>query len=253
LAFARYFHEQHQSDVVVVHAQHFEPPPYFSSGQLEKLKREYRKSIKAGLEQVCQTSESILGFTPEVSVIEGNPVEIILAAAARGGIDMIVMGTHGRRGAERIWLGSVAERVLRGSLIPVLAVRGSPEKPQMKRIFCPVNQTEVSQIALQYAAQISKANKGHLTVLHVAEKPDLQLDCPLVGDEVRRECAVEEMIVKGNASKEILEKAGQVQPDLIVMGAERKSGVWGELFSSTTESVMQSASVPVLVVPKTEQ
>lgn len=52
----------------------------------------------------------------------GFPSDAILATAAEEGVDMIVLGTHGRRGVQRVFLGSVAERVLRRSPVPVLTV-----------------------------------------------------------------------------------------------------------------------------------
>ena len=57
------------------------------------------------------------------SVEDGFPPETILAAAKSGEHDLIVMGTHGRTGLERILMGSVAERVIRASPVPVLSVR----------------------------------------------------------------------------------------------------------------------------------
>lgn len=54
---------------------------------------------------------------------EGAAAEEILAQAAEGGYDLIVMGTHGRGGLERAFLGSVTERVLRSATIPVLVTR----------------------------------------------------------------------------------------------------------------------------------
>jgi len=53
----------------------------------------------------------------------GKPVESILAASAQVSADMVIMGTHGRRGVAHLVLGSVAERVVRESMIPVLTVR----------------------------------------------------------------------------------------------------------------------------------
>lgn len=56
----------------------------------------------------------------------GFPPEEIIAAAKEINADLIVIGTHGRRGVKRVFLGSVAERVVRMSPIPVLTVRGTP-------------------------------------------------------------------------------------------------------------------------------
>jgi nucleotide-binding universal stress UspA family protein len=250
LAYARYFHEQFGASVRVLHAQHFELPPYFSTSQVEALKRALKRSGKAAAEYVRQASEALLGFSPDVAVVENAPVEAILDASVPGDIDFVIMGTHGRHGVQRVWLGSVAERVLRRSRIPVLAVRQPPSGAPFRHILCPVNLTEVSEEALAYAADISKAAGSQLTVLHVIEAGEAPLNCPLVGELIRGQCRVQEVTRHGNAANTILEASGHLNPDLIVMGAERKSALMGELFSSTTASVMQRADAALLVVPR---
>jgi nucleotide-binding universal stress UspA family protein len=66
------------------------------------------------------------GFAPSASstvVPEGEPAAGIIAAATEARADVIVMGSHGRRGLQRLFLGSVAEHVVRHSPVPVLVVR----------------------------------------------------------------------------------------------------------------------------------
>lgn len=59
----------------------------------------------------------------ETAVVEGTPSREIITHAEETGCDLVVMGTHGRGGIDRLLLGSVAEKVVRGSSIPVLTVR----------------------------------------------------------------------------------------------------------------------------------
>jgi len=250
LGFARLFHEKYGSSVHVLHAQHFELPPYFSSSQLEALRRELKRSGKAAVEHVQQASEAVLGVRPEVTVVEDTPVEAILKMSGRGDYGLIIMGTHGRRGARRAWLGSVAEGVLRQSRIPVLAVRQPPSSRPFQHILCPVNLTAVGESALEYAAEIAKSAESRLTVLHAIEKGEKSLNCPLVGEQIKEHCKVEEVTSRGGAASVILEASNHLKPDLIVMGAEQKSALMGELFSSTTATVMQLAEAPLLIVPK---
>ena len=67
------------------------------------------------------------GLTVVTEIAEGNPHEEILAYVSEHGIDMVIMGTHGRTGIDRVVMGSVAERVVRRSPIPVLTVRGEEQ------------------------------------------------------------------------------------------------------------------------------
>jgi len=59
----------------------------------------------------------------ETTTVEGSPAREIVDHAASIGADLVVMGTHGRSGVDRLLLGSVAERVVRSSPVPVLTVR----------------------------------------------------------------------------------------------------------------------------------
>jgi nucleotide-binding universal stress UspA family protein len=63
-------------------------------------------------------------ITPVVRI--GNPADVIRAFAEEEGVDLIVMATHGRTGLRHIFMGSVAEKVVRLSNIPVLSVKPSP-------------------------------------------------------------------------------------------------------------------------------
>jgi nucleotide-binding universal stress UspA family protein len=252
LKYARYFRDRFGTDVRVLHAHNFELPPYFSSGQVKDLKRELKRLKRAARDYVRGQSEPILGFPPDIEVVESTPAEAILAASQKHNADMIIMGMHGHRGLQRLWMGSVTERVIRQSRIPVLAVRGAPSETPVQLILCPINPSEPGKQALEYAAQISKILNTHLTVLHVVEPGDEPLSCPLVDEQIKSSCNVEEIKFNGNAAKTIAEASNSLKPDLLIMGAEHKSAVMGEFFSSTTSSVMQLAVGPLLIVPKKE-
>ena len=77
---------------------------------------------EAALKTVCELAAD-RGVDVETSVVDGSPSREIITHAERAGCDLVVMGTHGRGGIDRLLLGSVAEKVVRGSSIPVLTVR----------------------------------------------------------------------------------------------------------------------------------
>ncbi len=79
--------------------------------------------IKAKLDKLLDEDERAkLSLTSYVGL--GPPADQITEYAAKNGIDLIVMGTHGRSGFEKMWLGSVTEKVLRQAGCPVLVVKG---------------------------------------------------------------------------------------------------------------------------------
>ncbi len=68
------------------------------------------------------------GLVVERNTIEGHPAEEIIKYAEKNSISLIIMGTLGKSGLDRFLLGSVAEKVVRTSKIPVLVVRGKNKK-----------------------------------------------------------------------------------------------------------------------------
>jgi nucleotide-binding universal stress UspA family protein len=250
LKYARFFHEQFGAKVSVLHAEHLELPTYFSSGQLTDFKRELKKLARAAKEYVRQESESILGFLPDVRVVEKMPADAILEQSDDPQFDLITMGTHGHGAARRLWMGSVTERVIRQSRIPVLAVHRDPPQAPIQTILCPMNPTDTGKQALEYAVQITKEVNARLIVLHVVEQGEEPLTCPLVDEQIKKTCRVEEIKFHGSAARTIAEASNDLNSDLIVMGAERKASRLGEIFSSTTTGVMQLAIGPLLVVPR---
>jgi nucleotide-binding universal stress UspA family protein len=91
--------------------------------QIDDLTSEYEKL----LDGAKRDAELAGARRVETKELQGAPAFAILELAESGGFDLIVMGTHGRRGIGRVMLGSVAERVLRESPCPVLTVR-APEQ-----------------------------------------------------------------------------------------------------------------------------
>ena len=253
LRYARFLHDRFGSRVSVLHAEHLDLPPYFLGGQFGDLKRELKKLIRGAREYVQRESQSVLGFLPDVRVVESMPIDAILAQSQNTEFDLIIMGMHGHSSAERLWMGSVTERVLRNSTIPVLAVRKDPPEIPVQQVLCPMNPSETGKRALEYATRISKEMNARLIVLHVIEQGEEPLTCPLVDEQMQKTCRVEEIRFHGNAARTIAEASNDLKPDLIVMGAERKRSKLGEMFSSTTTGVMQIAIGPLLVVPGSVQ
>lgn len=106
-----------------LHAERFEPPPYFTIEQIERLKDERRVAQSTANDHLLRFAAAATPYPVEASVVDESPVDAILEASASA--DLIVVGTHGRRGPGRWWLGSVAERVVRAATVPVLVTRST--------------------------------------------------------------------------------------------------------------------------------
>jgi nucleotide-binding universal stress UspA family protein len=89
---------------------------------LEAIETDAQQGLQASLERVHQK-----GLEGEAAMIQGVPFQTIIDAARDHGVDLIVMGTHGRTGLTHVFMGSVAEKVVRLAPCPVLVTRGTTE------------------------------------------------------------------------------------------------------------------------------
>ena len=117
------------AQIKVVHAEHLSLPPYFSPEQHARLEVEARAARAWAQRQIAESVAPFLGFVPEAIGAVGHPADAIAACARECNADLVITGTHGRRGVRRLWLGSVAEAVLQDADRPVLVVHGGPGTP----------------------------------------------------------------------------------------------------------------------------
>ena len=232
-------------------------------------------------EQVLEEMQQLLeraGVSPEAQLIAqaGDAPTTIVDQALTTRTDLIVIGTHGRRGFKRLLLGSVTETVLHEAPCPVLTVSphtdaASSDAVTFKRILCPIDFSPSALQALGFALDLARQAGGLVTLLHVIEwlpeeepRAYAHFNIPefrgymvedaqqrlrsLAGEESRAWCEINDGIVVGRAHREILREAETRSSDLIVMGAQGRGGVGLALFGSTTQQVVRGASSPVLTV-----
>ena len=112
------------------------------------------------------------------TVVEGSPSGAVVTHAAEVGADLIVMSSHGRTGASRFWLGSVADAVMRSATVPVLMVRGEGDHAStlFERILVPLDGSELAEAALPHAIALAKLAEARVHLLQVEERSeDLRL------------------------------------------------------------------------------
>jgi nucleotide-binding universal stress UspA family protein len=105
-----------------VHNIFIYPGLHIPHGSFDVMNKELEESAKKAMQKLCLSiGESCKDITS--SVVHGIPYEEILKHASANSIDLIIIGTHGRKGLDRALLGSTAERVVRNAQCPVLTVR----------------------------------------------------------------------------------------------------------------------------------
>ena len=141
------------------------PPIVFTPDDLEQFRTHTRQFVE-------QQND---GAPIDVIVAVGNTATEIVRVAEELPADMIVIGTHGRSGFDRLMLGSVTERILRRVRCPVLTVprrHGSDwvyPKRLFTRILCATDFSASSRKALSFADSIAERANAELTVIHVVE------------------------------------------------------------------------------------
>lgn len=208
---------------------------------------------------------------PELVVHLGIAPDSILSSAEARKTDVIVMGTHGRRGYDRLMLGSVTDRVMRRAACPVLAVcrpphdsiaaGAQPHHHHLNRILFCTDFSENSERALNYAISATTEYDAELTLLHVLEDgPDPaksekaiaaateQLD-NMVSPEQRKTLKVKTAVRIGKPYRQIIQLAREAQIDMATMGVRGRGALDLAVFGSTTYRVMQLGPCPVLAVP----
>jgi len=243
--------------IVAMYANWLETPPYFTAGRISDLQTEFRESLRLAEESLEMFVRSTLGErvdSVELRTVEALPADGILQLAAQTDADLIVMGTHGRSGLNRWMLGSVAERVLRESPVPVLTVRSTLREP-IRQVLCPVHDTELSRRALSLAAGISACFDASLSVLHVHEPSGTRSIsdlCSWIPAEERARCAIRELVRHGgsplDAAEEIVKLATEEPFDLVVLGAARRRFFEGMVLGTTTLRTVRHAPCPVLTL-----
>jgi nucleotide-binding universal stress UspA family protein len=217
------------------------------------------------------------GLPTECRIVRGSPAETILESTSKDQDTLIAMATHGRSGAKRFLLGSVAEKVLRGTTNPLFLVRAAAAKTTPQRIInsivVPLDGSALAEQILPTVSNWAQALGVEVTLIRAFEFPassyygseeDLpdydafreearkqaaaylkQKEESLVGEGVR---TVSTLTLEGPAAAEIIRYAQTSPRAVIAMSTHGRSGVRRWMLGSVTEKVVRHSDDPVLIV-----
>lgn len=205
----------------------------------------------------------------------------ILTYASEHDIDMIVMGTHGRRGLRRMAMGSVAEEVVRMAPCPVLTVHLPKQEedgawkpktaPAITSLLVPVDFSKHSRLALRYAKELGALLQARLELLHVIEEtlhpafygptvqsiydvqPDIEKRARQHLSDLFDEVGGPQVeyllkVMPGRATYDIVAYAEERKIGLIVMPTHGRTGLDHFFMGSVAEKVVRRANRPVFTV-----
>jgi len=201
-----------------------------------------------------------------------SPETALVEYATEYDIDLVVMGTHGRGGMDRLLSGSVAEEVVRQAPCPVftvLATDGTQPNTPIDRVLVPVDLSEQSTLVVDHAAALASAYSAPIDLLHVVEEaafptaygmdplspsqPDVQERAREALETLATEIddlgePINAHVLAGYAARDIVDFAEEHAADLIVMATHGRTGLQRFLIGSVAEKVVRSAPCPVFTV-----
>jgi len=212
------------------------------------------------------TKLKVMGISSETEIRLGDVHDEIKQVIEEVKPDLIVMGTHGRCGVERWFMGSTTEKLLRHSPVPLVTISAAGEKLSTlpRKIMVTTDFSDGTPDALAYAFSVAQENESKVTLLHVVQ--DIATDLPgkhrstlidevrnrleeMVPAEARHWCDIVTRVETGVPYRIIKRVLEDERIDLLVMNIHGKGMFDRALLGSTAERVVRMAGCPVMMVP----
>lgn len=201
------------------------------------------------------------GIHAESHLLYGEPSESILESAARFHAGLLVMGTRGRTGWDRLRLGCTAEAVVREAPCPVLTLQEAVArdsfqhhaKIKLGRWLVATDFSSCADAALRYVSGLATGLKANVCVLHAANEGaatrimQQKLNAATEGLQ-RRGIEAESLTLPGDPVEIILQQAAEWQADVIAIGSQGRRGLSRLRVGSVAEAVLRRSGCPVLIV-----
>lgn len=262
LPFAAAFARLYEAHLTVLHVlpegSHSVLSPTFGEGpDFDEARRKLAAFVPANVaaEVPCQ-----------LSVRRGHLDLVIPEMVAEGNIDLVVLGTHGRRGLKKVVLGSAAEKIYRAATCPVLtigpSVHAAANPLEIKRVLFPVDLAKGDVHALPYAMSLAEENEAALVLLHAAplvpwqhkisveDESRAQL-MQLISPETENWCKPVFLVRWEYPAEAIVKAAEEWSIDVIVMGVSKAPALSSHRPWPIASEVVSTAPCPVLTVRST--
>lgn len=264
LAYTRLFARTFSSKVTAVHAVPDFSPALYATSQVikDELARKINRMKKDARQKIEAIGKAKKIPFKKIIVVDGDASKKIVEAAEKEKSDMIIIGRRGLSALEKIFIGSVANRVLRNSHVPVLVTKKKEGRPRVKKILVPTDFSRQEEVERNFAWKLAKKFDASLTLLHVLELHDALspkeldelFDSVLSRLKQRKKREKEDIKVTEevhraiNASIGIVEFAESRRADLIIIST-CASRLERFFLGSTTEKVISHTGIPVFAIP----
>jgi nucleotide-binding universal stress UspA family protein len=227
-----------------------------------------------GIVEEAEKTLDTLGVDYDSDVVQGHPAPTIVEYAEQYEYDVIVMPTHGREGVSRYLIGSVTEKVVRLSSIPVLTARMQPDEQLVfpyENILIPTDGSAGAAHAAEHGLSLAAALDATVHVLSVVDQTSLGLDIrSTISGREREQAATDAVddlvseaethgvsnsvrhVEHGSPIEVILDTIDSNDIHAVVMGTTGRRGSDRILLGSVAEKTVRSAPVPVITVGQGE-
>lgn len=218
------------------------------------------------------TQKILLDSSPAIAVVKGDPADTILSYAKHHAVDIIIMTTRGQGVVKRALFGSVAERVLRNAVVPVLVVRPSDDAEvgvaaTIQRIVVPLDGSPLAEAAVPIASSLALRLEIPIVLVHALQvdlAPGLSSMIPEESLARRLQFAYDYLSsIRDHLLQPGLEVWTAVNPGypldvidaaaghmgIIVMTSHGRTGFKRWLLGSTAEKLVHYGAAPVILVP----
>jgi len=214
--------------------------------------------------ELTRNTPQLTSFAHEEIVAYARPLDLIQEIVEDKKIDLVIAGSHGASGMERLALGSIAECILRTIRCPVLVI--GPKATLSAELFRSIvlaASLEAGELrSVQYATCLAEHSGGKLTLLHAVESPGrnstvqpellerhiLQQLLELVPGDFASRATAEFRVEHGKPGALIVARARSAQATLIVSGAREEGTLADHSLRATLAYVIQHSPCPVLCV-----
>ncbi|MCX6006012.1 MAG: universal stress protein [Chloroflexi bacterium] len=247
----------------------------------KKIETESRAAAQSYLKKIC--SRAVFKDNSSGKVLSGKPADIIVEYAAANNMDLIVMATHGRSGPGKWFYGSVAEKVVHSSKVPIWLVKAASCQMSYGHrkltVLAPLDGSKVAESVLPHVKELHKQlphNKLDIVLMRVCEvfSPPITYPPPMAMSwdeyldfekarckEICRNYLLEVQkrlskyglktrieIPEGNPAEKLIGYANKSSVDLVVMSTHGRTGISKWAFGSIAEKVLKGANCPILLI-----
>jgi nucleotide-binding universal stress UspA family protein len=259
---------EHDAELVILHAWYVPPLSFAGEYPLPpEVIQQMSDDAELGLAAAAREAANLGAKRVSTRIRTGLPWSTIVDTATDG-IDLIVIGTHGRTGLGRVLLGSVAEKVIRHAPCSSLAVRPDTVAKPFVHALCPTDFSTSSSYAMKLATEIVRPDGGSIDLAHVLELPvsysgDLPMPQMYRNLDALSSAELERatMELRGKTTMKVTGRSRIGHPgaeilamidadptiDLVVMGSHGRTGLKRLLLGSIAEKIVRNARCPVLV------